>query len=152
MPGPNPSQTMDVLQWLSENLKPSAGRVNATEDVEPAGFTDMPGVKLEITPAASGILLVWAEVQFNIGVAADSMLMTLGLDGVDQGGSSSETQKPGVAGSHTVMSRSFALSLSAEKHTIKMRVANGAAVKDSGVVAKGGANFPTGFTYLLLAS
>jgi hypothetical protein len=112
----------------SRKYKPTVGLIESTSNLELAvAFADVPGVKLEITPAVASILRVTAVFELEVGCSVVNTevqaIGTISLDGVDQTRRATHTLKPS---SVTTVSRGthpqvYHLPLTAALHTIKMR-------------------------------
>lgn len=132
----------------SRKTKPTCGVVRASEAialVSGAAYVDMPGTTLEITPEVKSTLLVVATFSFQLEGIGATTLGTLSLDGVDQGAVAGRGNGgPAAYLEEDMATQVYALTLSAAKHTIKMRVKG----SGSGLAA----TIRCGFLYVLVAA
>jgi len=108
----------------SQKLKPTAGVVAASEALAvTTSYQDVPGAKLEITPAVASTLLIVATFDFqNPATNGPTLLGTLKLDSETEEAAVARWKTPSVEGTTGgVYSQVYALSLSVAAHTIKMR-------------------------------
>jgi hypothetical protein len=135
----------------SRKFKPTTGIVQATagNTLLEAGYKDIPGSELTLTPAVASKLVVVATFGLNVngggGVGANAQ-GTINLDVADQ----TRSAKWGQGGAtqvwiETTMAQSYALSLTAAAHTIKLR-----AKVPTGAAESVGGN--CSFLYMLAAS
>jgi hypothetical protein len=113
------AELLDTLKWGSRNLKPTAGMLGP--EIAPLELTgsygDLPGITQEVTPAvASNIFVVGLFSMMELTAGGGIAEGTLKLDATDQLG-------PTAFGTvlNTYTASAWILSLSAEKHTIKLR-------------------------------
>lgn len=137
----------------SRKAKLTAGVVEASESwALTLVYEDAPGASLEITPAVPSLLLVTAVFCFGWENAdTQSAQGTISLDGVDQTSMAVLTNTvPGATGADalTTVPQVYSLSLSAAKHTVKMRARRVAAGPAAGVLF---ATERTRFIYQLVA-
>lgn len=147
---------LDGTQWQSRSLKPTVGVKQASGAllVLTTSYQDIPGTTLEITPAVTSILRIWAvfgfQAQILSGVEESVAFGITNLDGVDQ---LAQYAQLGVVSAATVIGQgALATNLSltaAIKHTIKLR----AKKTGTGSTAVLGLQpAPTHYAYELIAS
>lgn len=135
------------LAVTSRKMKPTIDIVQATSTIGLGGeYADVPGTTLEITPAVASSLYITAIFGFESAVAGDIRAEgTMRLDAEDLFPPAFFTGEDNPKGATT--SQVFKMSLSAAKHTIKMRV------RKAGGFGTGELNADyTRYQYLLVAS
>lgn len=146
---------LDTLKWGSRNLKPSVGVKAASEGlILTTSYQDVPTTAghLEITPAVTSLLLVVASFSFFNVSGVKTIIGGQGTIKVD-----SEAEQSALAeytGAATInqpkpASQVYAVSLSAAKHTIKLRARRNSATAEEECTLLA-AN--TRFIYALFAS
>ena len=139
----------------SKKLKPTAGVITASgESTLTASYADVSGAKLEITPSVASLLLVTAVFDFEVETVATpgAVVEAVGSLKVDSeseqsiGAIFSKKSLGTVDALRNSASQTYALSLTAATHTIKMRA------KKNGEGTAKARTFATRLSYLLLAA
>lgn len=108
---------LDAIAWLSRSVKLDAGIKAASEGLTLTETTqDVPGAKLEITPAVSSKLLVIPIFEVT-GSAALSFAGTVKLDAAADEANAARLANTTIGTTTQV----YVLSLSAGAHTVKLR-------------------------------
>lgn len=120
------ADALDVLKWGSRNLKPTMGVVQATSNLTlTESYADVAGGVLEITPAVASLLKITTIFRFTgVGEAGSgvSMVGTVKLDAAaEEARVAASNAHSGGAESQATVSQVHLLSLTAAKHTIKLR-------------------------------
>jgi hypothetical protein len=157
---------LDTLKWGSRNLAPTIGLKAAESDLAlSASFEDVPlsGGSLELTPAVESKLLIAAVFDLEASPSSTGAIIrargTIRLDAADQTREARVSAQLGdrideTAGEVTNLNnvlratvpQFYLLTLSAAKHTIKMRARRETSPEGKCYAAN------TGFAYLLVAA
>ena len=137
----------------SPKLKPSVGAVYATADLAlGAAYADIPGAELKITSAVPSTLLVTATFDLAALEVAGVAKGSIAVDGAAESTHVAELQcEADSAGNQpknrATVSQTYALSLTAAAHTIKLR-----ARREGGGTTYSARGTHTGFLWMLVAS
>ena len=115
------AEELDAEKWLSRSVKLTAGRKISTEGLALSGsLQEIPGLKLEITPAVASTLLIWGTLSLESGSSGKTQIkITLNVDGSDI----EEGQNVVIIAENERLQIpfSYAPALTAAPHTIKVR-------------------------------
>jgi len=136
----------------SRKLKPTSGLLQLSESKTlTESLVDMPGLKLEITPAVPSILVVTLSATFLVAAAAARAVLL--VDGAEQEDAAEYIGSANTAGTVVTVTQVYRLALTAAPHTIKVQARrnNGGEPKmlKRGSIASGGGS---SLLYMLHAS